>query len=580
MGRWSYVLGLAGLVAGCRDSQVLSEPDPPPPRAIDERPVVRSALPPPPIFGGTMLATASGEYVVVSEPDRDQLQIVGLEPREVVATMVLKPGDQPWRMTEADDGRIWVSLRGSGSLAAIDPATASVVLRTTVCANVRGIDFDPSTNAVIAACGGGDAVFVDAETGAETQRARYPADLRDVVVNGDSIFMSRFRSAEMLTIQGEAAPMPTGSVELGRRTYLREVAWRTLPRPGGGWVSLHQVASTQTLHEVDARVYYGNAAHNLVTAAVTWTDGDAIASTNVLQIPPLAVDLALSDDGSRYILAIAATAAHGEQTTLVSGELVSDEGDPVPPRMNFRLDGAATSVVFEPSGGIVAQLRNPAALVFVADETRDEERVMLPGPTTRDTGHDLFHEDPRTGITCASCHPEGGADGHTWQFDDGPRLTRSLNAGLAGTAPFHWSGEHKDFATLIFETHTLRMGADVLPPEREQAFQDWLFAIDTPRPVRDAADAAAKRGRTQFELAECDTCHDGAAPALNDNVEIGGISLQTPPLAGVSTRSAFMHNGRASTLPRALADMLRLAPSHFEPTPAKVDDLIAYLETL
>ena len=44
----------------------------------------------------------------------------------------------------------------------------------------------------------------------------------------------------------------------------------------------------------------------------------------------------------------------------------------------------------------------------------------------------------RSWISCASCHPDGDADGRTWQQPEGLRNTQPL-AGLSWTHPVHWS---------------------------------------------------------------------------------------------------------------------------------------------
>ena len=46
----------------------------------------------------------------------------------------------------------------------------------------------------------------------------------------------------------------------------------------------------------------------------------------------------------------------------------------------------------------------------------------LGGASVFDTGQALFHGNTGSFDACASCHPEGGDDGRTWDFDRiGPR---------------------------------------------------------------------------------------------------------------------------------------------------------------
>ena len=49
----------------------------------------------------------------------------------------------------------------------------------------------------------------------------------------------------------------------------------------------------------------------------------------------------------------------------------------------------------------------------------------------------------RQWISCSSCHPDGDADGRTWQQPEGLRQTQPL-FGLAWTHPLHWSADRDE----------------------------------------------------------------------------------------------------------------------------------------
>ncbi|MCA9063477.1 MAG: beta-propeller fold lactonase family protein, partial [Planctomycetaceae bacterium] len=49
----------------------------------------------------------------------------------------------------------------------------------------------------------------------------------------------------------------------------------------------------------------------------------------------------------------------------------------------------------------------------------------------------------RRWISCSSCHPDGDADGRTWQQPEGLRQTQPL-AGLKHTHPLHWSADRDE----------------------------------------------------------------------------------------------------------------------------------------
>lgn len=209
-------------------------------------------------------------------------------------------------------------------------------------------------------------------------------------------------------------------------------------------------------------------------------------------------------------------------------------------------------------------------------------------------GKQLFHSavDPRlsTGswISCASCHPDGGADGVTWIFPDGPRQTPPLwNAGQ--TLPWHWSAaldeaqDVEETIQLIQFGLGLAPGAD--PPQLgaanagRSADLDGLAAylrqgIRTPELALPTTDLAL--GRQLFVSAGCIACHSGphwtisALPGLPGSLDpdgdgmvdsvlrsVGTVNLldvrgatgfDVPSLLNVKLSAPYLHDGSAPTL--------------------------------
>src|SRR5690606_25550813 len=198
----------------------------------------------------------------------------------------------------------------------------------------------------------------------------------------------------------------------------------------------------------------------------------------------------------------------------------------------------------------------------------------------------LVHRDSGAGIACASCHPEGGEDGHVWQFSGiGPRRTQPLNAAIEHTAPYHWDGDLEGLGAIMSAVFVGRMGGVHQSAERLASLESWLFALPAPAPVRPADDAAVQRGKALFESAEtgCATCHSGKWLTNNQSVAVGtGKALQVPSLVGIAHRAPFLHDGCA----RTLAD--RFDPdcggdAHGDTSalsPEQLGDLVAYLESL
>jgi hypothetical protein len=77
--------------------------------------------------------------------------------------------------------------------------------RTAVCAAPRGLAYDPATDLVHVACAGGELVSLPASDGPATRSLLLDPDRRDVIVEGDHLRVSRFRSAEILTVDASGA---------------------------------------------------------------------------------------------------------------------------------------------------------------------------------------------------------------------------------------------------------------------------------------------------------------------------------------------------------------------------------------
>jgi hypothetical protein len=97
-------LALAWTIAACSSGSaptpVLAEPSfPPKVPAVRPTfgPTVIASAPPPPISGGTMLASRDGSRAVAADPERDSVYVVDLK-THAVAVVALKPRDEPGRV--------------------------------------------------------------------------------------------------------------------------------------------------------------------------------------------------------------------------------------------------------------------------------------------------------------------------------------------------------------------------------------------------------------------------------------------------------------------------------------------------
>jgi len=256
------------------------------------------------------------------------------------------------------------------------------------------------------------------------------------------------------------------------------------------------------------------------------------------------------------------------------------------PFSTMDVPGQAVATALTPDGRLVVQSREPAVVtVMRLPDGIVENQIPLGGQSMQDTGHDIFHRDAGGGIACASCHAEGGEDGHVWTFAGfGPRRTQALHVGLRDTEPFHWEGDKRDMSMLMEDVFVARMGGVHQSPERLAALASWLFTLTPPAPVRSATDEAAARGKVVFEgAAQCGNCHTGTALTNNETVDVGtGGAFQVPSLVGVAYRAPFVHDGCAPTL-RDRFDASCGGDAHgnvADLSDTEIDDLVAYLETL
>jgi mono/diheme cytochrome c family protein len=200
----------------------------------------------------------------------------------------------------------------------------------------------------------------------------------------------------------------------------------------------------------------------------------------------------------------------------------------------------------------------------------------------------MFHRSPSgfASIACASCHPAGNEDGHVWNFDPvGLRRTQAIGGGVLATAPLHWDGDMPDLSALMSEVFVSRMSGPQPGPRRLKLMARFIDSIPAlPASPPDDAEAVA-RGDALFHDAKvgCADCHSGPMFTNNRNEAIGkGIALQVPSLIGIAGRAPYMHDGCAVTL-RDRFDPACGGTEHGDVshlTPAQLDDLIAYLESL
>jgi mono/diheme cytochrome c family protein len=567
--------------------------------------VTHAATPVPPLSGGTLLALADGNTVVASDPDRDVVYVTDLTTNTVRAKIAFKAGDEPGRLAQDAAGNVYVALRRGGAIATIDSKAGTLVARRSVCSAPRGIAYEASTSLLHVACAGGELVSLLPTGNTVARKLVLDGDLRDVVVGArGTLLVSTFRKAEVLVVASDGriasrltpgsgmVPSVTGPAQM--RTP--SVAWRmaSLGDGSGTVVMLHQTGTTDTVDPASGGYAGLKGCGGIVQTGVTKLSQDAALSPQVASgvgNVSLAVDLAVSPDGTKTAIAVPGNAQVSGMPTLVEGSTDQLTGGLVSPcgAPGLSIPNAPTGEVIAVSyagtgtGILLAQTREPAA-IWRADTGAS---IGLATDPRSDTGHFIFHVNAGGGLACASCHPEGGEDGRVWNFAcQGARRTQSIRGGITPTAPFHWDGTETDFSRLMGDVFSGRMAGPALSTDQAMAVQAWVDTIPALPPMAGLDAAAVARGKTLFNDANvgCATCHAGTLLTNNATVDVGtGSPLQVPSLRGVVWRGPFMHTGCATTLGDRFAAACGGGDKHGVTSTlsaAQLGDLTTYLQSL
>jgi hypothetical protein len=523
-----------------------------------------------PVAGGTLLITKDG-HAVASDPDRDLVHVVDLA-KQTVVSVPIASDDEPGRVIEGPPGTVYVTARRGGVVLAIDTAQG-VARRLSVCSAPRGLAYDATLSRLYVACRSGVLAVIDTETDAVVARHHLDSDLRDVLLSGDNLVVTRFKSAELLVVSRDgnvlrrsqpAARSPNGA------SVTPAVAYRALGLPGGGVLVGHVESSNVTLPS-GAGAYYGafcggSVADLGVSSMDPYGGVDhatlSALSTNTLGGATGPLDLALAPDGARVAMLatgnswspnvgqrppnmwIASTSAvKGGSFAASCGGGISNDTSAV----TVTAAGEPVAVAFDAGGHWVVQSREPAQL-----QLEQGAIISLAADSRFDTGMAMFHMNTGGGIACTSCHPEAGEDGHTWNFSVGPRRSQTLEGGASARAPFHWSGDLLTFDNLVDEVMLKRMSLPAnVNADQRAALKDWLDSVPKAATADELDTAAVERGRVLFQNEElaCATCHAGADFTDNLPHDVGtGAAFITPSLVDVNIRAPLFHDGCAATL--------------------------------
>ena len=181
-----------------------------------------------PMIGGTLALSADGTLAAASDIAGDRVHLVDVEGRTPISSVQLEPGDRVLQFaslmvgqqgaTVHDQGQAFVILRGGKGVASLDLLGEATNWRADVCPSPRGLAVDG--DALWVTCASGELATLDAQTGAVTRSVMVEYDLRDIVIDGDDLFVSTFKKAELLTLDRDGTVVERrkgGAFDTGRR---------------------------------------------------------------------------------------------------------------------------------------------------------------------------------------------------------------------------------------------------------------------------------------------------------------------------------------------------------------------------
>jgi mono/diheme cytochrome c family protein len=560
--------------------------------------------------GRVVLDGSSRAHVVL----RNKSAIVSIDLKTAKIVQQTTVCSQPRGIAFDRDNAALLVACASGELTTLSAATHAELARTFVALDLRDVLVTKTGERFVSRYRSAELLKLSADGSVATLSA--PMTAQEARVSNVSDVSFPLPTSDVVSPGACSAvgPTPTRSAPSGvvAVSMSPTLAWKTIAGADGLPLMVHQQSQDDEVVIQQAGGYGGGGSscdtisHPAVTKYdVGGTPGPALRVNASGSI----VDVAQSPDGKWLAFAQPGAFLGGARGTVAvvgaTSSALSDASASVDPaslkpcvvNQEWGNDIQATAVTFDPDGKLYVFSREPAQLSVFTQTSVDaslaqlEETLVLPlsDVSVRDTGHELFHADVGTGLSCVSCHGEALDDGHVWNFQNfGPRRTQNIRGGLLSTLPLHWEGDLSTFQNLVDEVMTRRMGGFAVEPRYSDALASWIDK--TPALKLESAhtpdtDATVARGKALFESAEatCASCHSGPALTNNQTVDVGtGGNFQVPSLHGLALRAPFMHDGCAKTLADRFDPGCGGASHGNTAQLSEADklDLISYLETL
>lgn len=591
-----------------------------------------AAATPPPRSPLEVAFSPDGSRVAASDATADALVAIDAATGRIVREVggLAEPCGVAW---SSDGARIYVAERRAGTVAEVETSSGAV-RRLGVGHRPAGIALAPGRGLLLVANSGEDSVSIlELASWKEAARVRVGREPFAVAVApGEEVALVGERlpegpatspdaSAGVSWVELEGVPssarlalrtrLPPNSMNVhgvafspgGLRAFVAHNLGRTnmsTERVSNGWISRNAL----TILDVPAR--------RRVATVPLDRAGDGAANPWGVAISPSGKELWVALSGVHELgrldldsffdaLAIGApsASAYGDAATHDLG--VFTEGRflraPLPGR-------GPRGLAASPDGRLVAvALYFSGKIAFVDAKARAVVREAALGasgePDLARRGEEIFHDAGRSyerWLSCATCHPEGRADGLNWDlFNDGsgnPKNTRSLLFAHA-TPPAMSRGVRLDAEAAIragFESILFRAAprGDI---EAVAAYIRSLERSPGPRVRGGRLSDRAERGKALFEGpgVGCASCHP--APLFTDlrshDVGTRGVlpwedRFDTPSLIELWRTAPYLHDGRAATLSEVVGALnagdLHGRTSHL--SEEDLEALVEYLESL
>lgn len=248
-----------------------------------------------------------------------------------------------------------------------------------------------------------------------------------------------------------------------------------------------------------------------------------------------------------------------------------------------------------PSSGLVLLLDPVTGAVRETIALAPDDATLLrdaPEALRARFGERAFYEGTRAGVSCQSCHPQGGSDGMAHNIGERVLAPTLGVEGIAGTSPYLRDGSYPRIADLLEVANVRFRGYREPGGDRGATLDAWVSSLPLPRSLAPRELARERRGFEIFVQAGCPSCH--APPAMTNlgrhptrtvfprARSAPGASLDTPSLRAVSRRGRWLQDGRATSL-RAIFSEHNRDDRHGHTrglSRASLDDLVFFVESL